>query len=197
MGDSPTFTFCIPTHRADRPLKRCLDSLAVQLGNDDEVIVVGDTLDGPLPSVEKMVENYGTRYRYFEHNTGVHDYGHAQLNAAIAAATKTWLHCSDDDDVWTPGAIPIMRQAVSESDGHPLLFRFLSYHGHLVWEQRGFFAEHHIGGHCLVCPNIPEKLGKWASHYQGDWSYVSETVALHGGIENVIWRDEIIVVARP
>src|SRR5258708_1016840 len=124
--NTPTFSFCIPTHRADRPLQRCLDSIAGQLGNNDEVIVVGDTLDGPLPSVEKLVESYGYRYRYFEHNSGVHDYGHSQLNEAIAAARKNWIHCSDDDDVWTPGAVSTMRTAANEADDHPLLFRFLS-----------------------------------------------------------------------
>ena len=58
IPSAPTFTFLIPTHREDRPLQRCLDSLAPQLLPGDEVYVIGDTCNGPLPKVRSLVESY-------------------------------------------------------------------------------------------------------------------------------------------
>lgn len=193
----PTITFCVPTHREDRPLKRCLDSLDPQLGPDDSVIIVGDTFDGLLPAVERLVLTYGPRYRYVEHNAGRHSFGHDQINYGLSLADGEWLHVSDDDDIWAPGAVDVMRSAADANPGRPILFRFLSYHGIVFWITRGVFAYEQVGGHCLLAPNIPGKVGTWLDHYQGDWSYLESTIALHGGDQSIIWRDEIIVIARP
>lgn len=193
----PTFTFCVPTHREDRPLKRCLDSLDSQLESTDEVIVVGDTFDGDLPGVEALVTSYGPRYRYIAHNAGRHTWGHDQLNVGLAQAHGEWLHCNDDDDIWTPGAVKVMRSAAAEAEDRPLLFRFISYQNTVYWMERGLFAYERLGGHCLVARNIPGKVGTWQERYQGDWDYVNETVQLQGGEERILWRDEIVVVARP
>ncbi len=195
--DVPSISFIVPTHLPDRPLKRCLDSLDPQLGEHDSVVVVGDTCDGELPTVAQLVQSYGPRYTYLDHNTGRHTYGHDQLNFGIALAQGDWLHCNDDDDIWTPGAVEVMRAATREAIDRPVLFRFLSYHGHLYWSQRGLFQYEQVGGHCLLAPNIEGKIGQWGTHYQGDWSYLESTITLHGGPEAILWRDEVIVVARP
>lgn len=160
-------------------------------------MVIGDTCDGPLPAVEKLVASYGPRYTYLDHNTGYHDFGHSQLNYGLSKATGQWLHISDDDDIWTPNAVAIMRQAAATARGQPMLFRFLSYYGLLHWSQCGDFRMNEVGGHCLVTPNIPGKVGTWAERYAGDWDYIESTIALHGGPDSIIWHDEIIVVARP
>lgn len=193
----PTISFLVPTHREDRPLKRCLDSIVDQLGVSDEVIVIGDTHDGRMPAVERLVESYDHRFRYLSLDAGRHSWGHDQLNLGLESARGTWIHCNDDDDVWAPGAVKIMREMANVSVDHPILFRFLSYHGLVFWAQRGLFAYERVGGHCLLTPNIPGKVGRWEPHYQGDWSYVSSTVALLGGEERIVWDDRIVVVARP
>lgn len=193
----PTISFLIPTHREDRPLRRCLDALDAQLGSADEVLVIGDTADGPLPGVKALVQSYGSRYRYMAHDAGRHTYGHDQLNYGLAQAQGNWLHCSDDDDIHAPGAISVMRSAAKDNPDHPILFRFLSYHGIVFWVTRGVFAYEQVGGHCLLTPNIPGKVGKWGERYQGDWDYISSTVELHGGEQSIVWRDEIVVIARP
>ena len=109
----------------------------------------------------------------------------------------------DDDDVYVPGAVAVMRKAATESDGRPLLFRFESYHRGadgermVFWAQRGLLARHYVGGHCLVTPNLPGFVGRFGVTYQGDFDYVESTINLHGGPKVAIWRDEIIVIARP
>lgn len=195
--DTPTFTFLVPTHREDRPLKRCLDSLDNQLGDNDECIVIGDTLDGPLPGVRSLVYGYGPRYRYIDHNAGRHSFGHDQLNVGLAQAKGEWLHVNDDDDIWTPGSVAVMREAAAEAVDRPILFRFVSYHTNVYWLELGMFQIGAIGGHCLVTPNLPGKVGVWSDRYEGDWDYIESTVNLLGGQDKIIWRPEIVCVARP
>jgi hypothetical protein len=193
----PTLSLLVPTHREDRPLRRCLDSVVEQLAAGDEVIVVGDTADGPLPSVAHLVRSYGPQFTYAALNTGQHDYGHSQLNYAMTLAQGEYLHFNDDDDVWQPNALDVFRMAIKQTPDLPLLFRFKSWVGPIFWLRPGLFERNAVGGHCLVTPNDPTKLGQWAPEYNGDWDFVEQTVNAYGGPSCAIWRDEIIAVARP
>jgi GT2 family glycosyltransferase len=195
----PTFSFLVPTHREDRPLERCLESIAWQLGSGDEVIVIGDTFNGSLPKVEHLIyRNFDERFRYMEYDAGHSCWGHCQLNAGLAVAMGDWLHVNDDDDVWAPGAVAMMRQAALDSGGRPMLFRFQSYVGGMhVWLERGRVERNWIGGHCLVTPNIPGKVGRFDCVYSGDFDYIDTTLKLHGGYESALWKDGVVAIARP
>ena len=193
---TPTLSLIVPTHREDRPLRRCLDSVAEQLKRHDEVIVVGDTFDGPLPAVEALVQSYGPRYRYVAYDAGCHDFGHSQLNLGISMAQGDYIHCQDDDDVWSPDALQTFRKW-GRIAGGPILFRFKSWLGPIFWIAPGLFARNWIGGHCLLAPNDSEKLGKWAPEYNGDFDFVEQTVNFYGGPHAVVWSPEIVAVARP
>ena len=198
MTRRPTLSLVVPTHREDRPLKRCLDSVSDQLCKGDEVIVVGDTCDGSLPAVEALVQSYGPRYRYVAHDAGLHDWGHSQLNCGIALAQGDYIHCQDDDDVWTPAALATFRRWVQRLTAPgPILFRFRSYLGPIFWVSPGLFARNWIGGHCLLAPNDEHRLGQWGAAYNGDYDYVEQTVNYYGGPTQVVWSADIIAVARP
>jgi len=192
-----SFSLLIPT--AGRPELECaLSSIVLQLAPEDEVIVIGDTLDDPLLHSQAIVESFGPQFRWIEHKDEEHTFGHRQLNAGIAAARGDYIHCQDDDDIWSDDALPSMRRAALQFPGRPFLFRFISrHHGQPFWDRYGLLAQDHVGGHCLVTPNTTGKVGKWSDRYQGDFDFVLDTVTLQGGIDNVIWRDEIIAVARP
>jgi len=193
-----TFSFLVPTHREDRPLARCLNSIAPQLGPLDEVIVIGDTHDGPLGKVESLVGSYDHRFRYVAYDAGEHDYGHSQLNHGMALATCDYIHCNDDDDVWTPEALRYFRAYTNQfPEPRPFLFRFQSYLGPVFWVHPGWFARNYIGGHCLLAPNVPDKLGAWGTDYSGDFDYVEATVNAYGGSSEAVWCEEIVALARP
>lgn len=194
-GDS--LTFLIPTHSENRPLARALNSVVHQLGERDSVLVIGDTFEGELPRVERLVTNYGGKVRYLPFNAGRHTWGHDQLNYGISQAQGDYIHCSDDDDAWTPTAVAAMRRMIHEAPDVPHLMRFRSYFGLFFWDERGVIRRDHIGGHCLLMPNIPGKTGLWAPEYSGDFDYVRSTIDLHGGDESVVWDDDLVVVARP
>lgn len=193
-----TLSLLVPTHSKDRPLARCLDSVAGQLLPGDEVIVIGDTHDGEMPEVEALVRGYGRQFLYLVCNAGLHDWGHSQLNMGLSIASGDYIHCNDDDDVWLPGALDAFREDVAlTAEPTPHLYRFLSYLGITFWQERGLFVRDHIGGHCLLAPNVPGKVGRFGAAYNGDFDWLESTVTAFGGPERAIWRETLICRARP
>jgi hypothetical protein len=67
-----------------------------------------------------------------------------------------------------------------------------------LWETAGVLAQDHIDAECIVCPNVPARLGTWnPARYQGDYDFIAETVAKWGGVGRVAWRPEVIAQAQP
>lgn len=195
----PTISIIIPSQ--GRPtLERTLDSVRDQLLPGDEVIVVVDSHGMGAPeffAIEARIAPYGSQFVVTDCDAGYHNHGHAQLNNGMDCAHGDYLSFQDDDDVYTPGALAAMREAAVAHPGHPLLFRFRSYlNGLVFWRFAGLVAEATIGGHCLVVPNDPARLGKWGDHYEGDFSFLKSTLDLWRPIEPV-WIDKIIAIARP
>ena len=193
---TPTLSLIIPT-AGRASLRRTLESAAPQVLSGDECIVVGDTFDGPLPETEAIcrdfpfVTYYG--YRGFGHN-----WGHAQINSALERCTGDYILGNDDDDIWTPHAFDAIRMAARDYPGRVLLFRFRSYLGGFVfWHTPGpeWIKQGHIGGHCLVMPNIPGKIGQRTDRYEADFDQLVETLELHE--EPPVWCDYIIAEQRP
>jgi glycosyltransferase involved in cell wall biosynthesis len=212
MTTPPTLTILIPTPGQGRPLARCLESIQAQpLLPGDEVLVIGDTLDGDLPEVEATVASFGPQYRYLPqagtahqiydfggYSKDCHSFGHEQIQFGMAQARGDYLVFQDDDDVFTAGAFEAIRRAATEHPGRPLLFRFVTRFRTLVWGASRELKQDHIGGHCFVVPNQPEYLGRWSDRYQGDWDFIRETLdKWPGGEGAVVWREEVIALARP
>lgn len=194
---TPTISFIVPTV-GNPKIEYCLASIVPQLEDGDEVLVVGDVTDRPLDETEEIVKSFkNSRVVYLPAPVTQHSWGHREINYGMRMANGQWLSFNDDDDIWNTGAAEVIRDAAATADGRPILFRFLTYHGFIAWTNRTLFMQDQVGGHCIVCPNIPEKLGKWGDHYQGDWTFIEETVNLHGGPAQIIWREELIAVARP
>lgn len=195
---NPTISFIVATHREDRPLARCLSSIAGQLEPGDEVIVVCDVHDGPLPGVEARVAAYGSQFRCLSLDAGHHCYGHCQHNYAMTQARGDYIHLNDDDDVWAEGAAQKMRTTAKAFPGKVLLFRFVSYIGRVIyWTNPGRMERDYIGGHCLVTPNDQTKLGRFGCQYNGDYDWIEQTVNNFGGPDEAIWVDDIVAYARP
>lgn len=201
---TPTLGIVIPS-AGRATLRRTLDSMAPQMGAGDRCLVVGDTLDGPLPQTEAIVADFPW-CRYLAHAGARHTWGHEQINVGLPLVGGDWVLCQDDDDVFTPDAFAAIRAAIAALDvPRPLLFRFRSYHGGRVywdaharesWARRGELPEGHIGGHCLVMPNVPGLVGVRGHHYQGDHSWIVDTLRRWHPLQPV-WSEHIIAEARP
>jgi glycosyltransferase involved in cell wall biosynthesis len=203
-----SLSILIPTHSPDRPLKRCLRSIASQpLLPGDEVLVIGDTTDRELPEVAALVADFGPQYRYLPHpgtehvvidGVDYHSHGHEQLTHGLTVAAGDLIVYQDDDDCFTEGAFGSIRAAAEEYPGRPLMFRFVTRFRTLVWGAAPVLAQDHVGGHCFVVPNRKAYLAPWTPRYQGDWDHIRGTLdKWPGGDSAVVWREEVISLARP
>jgi glycosyltransferase involved in cell wall biosynthesis len=194
---NPLLTCLIPTAGRES-LARCLRSLQLQQWRGLEVLVIGDTHDGPLPQTEATVRSFGPRFRYLAHDAGHHCFGHCALNYGLEQAQGEYVHCQDDDDIYANGALYTIRQTIRRlRQPRPLLFRFRSYFGHDYWAQQGLVREGLIGGHCLVAPNLPGKLGRFTCRYQGDFDWIRSTLDGYPDGPEPLWLEDIICLARP
>jgi glycosyltransferase involved in cell wall biosynthesis len=192
----PKLSVIIPTIGRLPGLERALDSISVQppVRGWTEIVVVGDTLDGPLPAAEALAREYGARY--VEHAGPLHCVGHPQRQYGMGVANGEWLAFLADDDIWTEGALPAIYAAIDEvGEPQPLLFRVQMnwLGGHVVWDTT-YLAVGNIDAECIVVPNDPARLGTWEHIYAGDFSFILETCRKWGRWE---WRPELIAIARP
>lgn len=200
-------TVLIPTQGRDT-LERCLRSVVDNgLRAGDEVIVVIDAhgmTDEAAAAIERRVAAFGKRFRAVRHDAGGHTWGHCELNVGLELARPgNYITGNDDDDVYAPGAFAAFRAAIASDvppgeAGEPRLhvFRFMPPWRSPLPEGRDF-AEGRIGGHCMFVPNVPGKVGRFGHHYQGDWTYIAETIALWGGDDAVVLHDDIVAICRP
>lgn len=175
----------IPTLGRDtleRTLASCSDA--------DELVVVLDTSrGGSLPC--KLPPNAV----YAEGDFGVTG-GHAGRAHGIALATGTHLAFFDDDDVYNPGAVELMRDAACEV---PVIFRMNHYSHGVLWREP-VIQFGNVSTQMYVVPNDPARFGSWTPHWPGlpepggDYTFIKETCELMGG---PVWREDIISTLRP
>lgn len=191
----PTISCIVPT-AGRASLARTLDSLAGQMLDGDECLVVGDVLNGPLPQSEAICAAHPW-CRYIPFTDGLMSWGHNQINYALMLVKGDLIHGNDDDDVYTPTALAAMRDAGSTYPGRVLLFRFQAYFGNrpLVWVRPGVVMQGAVGGHCLVLPNIPDKVGCMSDRYEGDYDWILDTLRRHE--LPPVWVDHVICIQRP
>ena len=204
-----TLTALIPTIARDidrlAKLRRSLLSALHQLREGDEILCIGDARQGPLDDARELCGRLakeapeGASLRYLDHDGGRMTWGHDGLNHGMTVARGEYLTFNDDDDVYCTGAFDAMREAIRElTSPAPLLFKFRAHFGMTYWHTRGFVAQAHIGGHCIVTPNLPSLLGQWSERYEGDYDFIAGTLELWSrvGVEPV-WCDRLIAIARP
>jgi|GEM_PF-3568186 len=202
--ETPLLTVIVPT--VGRPsLARTVRSLLKQ-GDwlPWEAVLVGDTFAGTwaeqLPLARTLAAQHPERLRYVEHDGGLHAWGHPQRNFGATVARGRWLAWLGDDDVYLPGAFETLGRALrrQEDDPRVLLFRWIAPWKQVLWHTAGVLQEGLVDAECIVCPNVPAKLGTWnAARYQGDFDFIKETTDFWNGPDRLIWQPEVIAQAQP
>lgn len=193
---TPALSVIIPTPDGE-DLDRCIESILQQeLIDRDEVIIVGDTQTNSLERVQAQVCRLGPPFHYRAHAAGYHAWGHPQYNAGLRTARGDYLVFNEDDDVFTPDAFARIRAALAElQEPRPRLFRFISQSRRLLWHEPKL-EEDNVSGHQFVTPNLPGLVGEWTDRYRGDFDFIIATLRLWPP-NTVVWRPDIIAVARP
>ena len=178
----------VPTHDGEG-LDTLFASVEDQLQSGDEVLVVVDAFEYGaivLPSLNNR--------RVLEFDAGHHCYGHCQINYGIERAHGDYLVFIDDDDCFPDGALDSIRRAIAEQDSpRPLMFKFWSRRHSRTLPPGHYVQESAIGGHAMVVPNIPEKLGTWGERYAGDFDFIQSTLAFWP--DGPAWYDDVIACA--
>ena len=157
-------------------------------------------MGAPAPRRAYELAQSDPRFVYTEHDGGQHAWGHPQRNHGATVARGRYLSWLGDDDIYLPDAFETIGRALRrarQDDPRVHLFRWIAPWKQVYWHTAGFLAQDHIDAECIVCPNVPEKLGVWTNRYQGDYDFIAETVEKWGGVERVVWQPEVIAQAQP
>lgn len=190
-----SLSLIIPT--VSRPtLARTLMSLRGQAWRPgDEIILVGD---GPQPIAADLWRQFGLPGRgTVETPARLGHWGHGARNWLLdaRAAAGAYLMALDDDDEMAPGAVAAVRAALTDNPGRPHIFRMTGDPcGGTAW--RAKVIEHgNVGTPCLVAPNDPARLGRYAPRHGGDCDFIRETCGQNPA--GPVWREEVIALIRP
>lgn len=130
---------CMATYNGELYLKEQVDSILVQLGQDDELVVSDD---GSGDKTLEILESYNDpRIKIFI-NTDRHGVV-ANFENALFHASGDYIFLSDQDDVWFPDKIKNSVIALSECDG--VVNNCLITDGNLQETQGSYFELNHSG----------------------------------------------------
>lgn len=183
-------SLCVITPTISRPtLRRALTS--DRLTPDDEWLVVGD---GRQPEAQALCNDLAILpYLRYVEGPETHDWGNSQRDLAMRLSDRDYFIFVDDDDVFNPGAIKVIR---SQLNGKPFMFR-IWHNGGVIWTSRDMSVGN-VARSMFVIPNKPGKMARWAddASYESDFSFIQRTMALWKATD-LIWAGEIIQVCRP
>ncbi len=128
----------IPTYNRSKLLKRCLQSVLIQLGSFEVVIVDDASTDDTEETVLSFVDS---RIVYIKqaHNQGVN----SARNKGILNSKKEWIFCLDDDDELIPESIKVIESRISEM---PLEYNVAYFNSKIIREEKTFIGGFQFGG---------------------------------------------------
>lgn len=180
------FTAIVPT--IWRPsLRTTLASVAdAGFTADDEIIVVAET--------GQPEESFGVNgHRVVYAKAPKPNWGGPQRNEAMRHAQGTHIIFMDDDDVWLPGAVTVMRDWAERHPADFLIFQMRMYWGEVYWRKpEAQLGE--VGTPMFLVPNVAGKYGQWGAGYHGDWEFCESTLPYY---PEPVFVPEIICQVRP
>lgn len=167
-------TFSILMATVGRPtLRRALQSVADQpLGDQDEVLVIGER-----PAVHDAAQQFGF---VFVPCARGHNWGTDERIAGMRVARGTHLAFLDDDDIYLPGALQVMRATAAQHPDRPILFRTRNERrGRTIWKDPELRPGNQ-GAPQFVTPNCANRLGVWTrTQRSADFDFIASTVACY------------------
>lgn len=108
----PTVSVCMATFRGAEHVVEQLRSILEQLGDDDEVVVVDDASPDETVAVIAGLRDPRIRVERFPRNAGYT----VAFARALELARGEVLMLSDQDDVWLPGRVDVLLEALRRAD---------------------------------------------------------------------------------
>jgi len=118
------------THKGEAFLREQLDSILVQLGPTDELVISDDgSTDGTLARLEAITDPRFRLLRYTGAPSAVRNFEHALTHARGA-----FIFLADQDDVWMPRKVERMLAALETADLVVSDCRFIDERGRTIGE---------------------------------------------------------------
>lgn len=159
----------------------------------DEVIVVAD-VDSPEEGamVQEMLERavwggLSTGGKLIAPAVKLGFWGHAARNMAMREAGGTHVVTIDDDDVYEPGAIDVIRAYCETAPDAMHVWRMVTRSGGVVWTDDQI-RQGNIGTPMMAVPR--EKAGVWGLRYEGDFDYAVDSAVRAGRVQ---WHTDVLV----
>lgn len=166
------------------------------ISSRDEVIVVAD---GPQTAAKEICDNFkaSLKIHYLEtRKTGV--FGAHQRNVGMGMAKGSHVLFIDDDDTYRPGALNIVRQALSEFPDDPHLFRIANagqrHFFDVIWKEKKVILGN-VSTQMIALPLVDPFMGTWPSGHCSDYGFLQDTLPRYSE-DRIIWREEIIADLR-
>lgn len=107
----PALSVCMATYNGSQHITAQIHSILPQLREDDELIVVDDASSDNTADLVDTIDDPRIRLIRGSRNVGYV----AAFERALKEATHDLFLLSDQDDVWTPGRVTLMRHALHSS----------------------------------------------------------------------------------
>ena len=169
-------------------LKRAVESIYPQLGDTDELTVIGD---GPQPSAQEYIDDiHDPRIIYLEHGPTNH-WGGEQLDFGCSRSIRGFFAFCGDDDFMPEGALESIRRKISQHPPMPHIFAMM-HSGKVLSRSIGAGS---VCGQQIVVPNVPDRLAKWADDVgsTSDWVYITSTLKNWESV-GVSFHDDVICI---
>lgn len=122
------------------------------------------------------------------------DYGNAARRRKMEVATGDALLFQDDDDVYAPGALDVVRDRFGGDPGRLHVFRMrYRENGAELWADREV-REGNVASQMICVPNVDRALlGRWSDRYESDYDFIRGTCECLG---EPAWHEEVISLVR-
>jgi hypothetical protein len=192
------FSVIIPTLGRDT-LPKAIRSFIGELQAGDEVIVVADGHQSWLRSRSLLYGSFGKEvleghFRLITTDP-TRDGGASQRNYGISKAKGSWLLFIDDDDIYLPNGISMIRDQVSHGELQPYMFRM--QHGRSVIWAEEIVRHKNVSTSMFVTPNVKGRIGKWEG--MGDTGRSSDYVFIRSTLDkwpakegDLVWSDTVV-----
>jgi hypothetical protein len=97
---------------------------------NDLWLVLGD---GPQPEALEVCKQvpFNCQSAFLESAVSLGDYGNPLRDQAMSIATQDYFLFLDDDDVFAPNAIQVIKREIAEHFTRPIMFRMINGNGEI------------------------------------------------------------------
>jgi hypothetical protein len=148
----------IPTHEHAATLPFAVASVQAQCSNDVEILIVGDGVDDAMRAAVARLQAEDSRIRFFDFPKGPSK-GEVHRDVVLRQARGRIVCYQCDDDLWLPGHLQDLEQALEAADFAGSMHADVSPEGRV----RGYFFD-------FERPEFRESWLEWRPNRHGEWA---------------------------